>query len=84
MPKVNCCKTAAGELKKLVDLIRGTAYLLYGGIGPASDHVKGMSQTRFYGRMKKPEDLTIEELREIRKGLRLDRDQMLAYLREVI
>ncbi len=81
MPRVNYCGAA---LDGLVMLIKSSAYAAHGGLGPASAHIRGMSKTRLYERMKRPEELTIAELRELRTALKMDKNRLLEQLGEVI
>ena len=68
----------------LARMIRAAAYALYGGVGPASDHIKGVGRTRLYDRLKAPEELTLAELRAIRTSLGMDKVQLLEQIGKVI
>ena len=81
MPRVNYCGVT---LDGLVLLIKSSAYAAHGGLGPASAHIRGMSKTRLYERMKRPEELTVSELREIRKGTKMNKDELLEQLKKVL
>lgn len=71
-------------LEGLTRMIRAACYALYGGVGPASDHIKGVGRTRLYDRMKSPDELTLAELRAIRTSLQMDKAQLLEQIGKVI
>lgn len=84
MPKTNYCRTAADDYADLGKLLRVCAFAEFGSIGAAGEKLKTMGQSTFYAKVKTPEKMTIEELRDVRRTCKADKEAFIDLLRRIL
>lgn len=84
MPKVTYCRTAADDYAELERLVKSGAVLEHGSVKSAGEKMKTMCASTFNSKVKHPERLTLEELREVKTMCRLDKAALLEILRRIL
>ena len=84
MPKVSYCKTAADDYAELERLVKSGAVLEHGSVKSAGEKMKTMCASTFNSKVKHPERLTLEELREVKTMCKLDKAALLEVLRRIL
>jgi hypothetical protein len=84
MPKVTYCRTAADDYAELERLVKSGAVLEHGSVKSAGEKMKTMCASTFNSKVKHPERLTLEELREVKTMCKLDKAALLEVLRRIL
>lgn len=84
MPKVNYCRTRADDYEELSKLLRVGAFLEHGSVKAAGDKMSTMCASTFNQRVKAPEKMTLEELRDARLVCKADKEALLDVLRRIL
>ena len=84
MPKVTYCRTVADDYAELERLVKSGAVLEHGSVKSAGEKMKTMCASTFNSKVKHPERLTLEELREVKTMCKLDKAALLEVLRRIL
>ena len=84
MPKVTYCRTVVDDYAELERLVKSGAVLEHGSVKSAGEKMKTMCASTFNTKVKHPERLTLEELREVKTMCNLDKAALLEVLRRIL
>lgn len=84
MPKTSYCRTAADDYADLAKVLKVSAFAEFGSVGAAGEKLKTMCPSTFYAKVKTPEKMTIEELRDVRRTCKADKEALLDVLRRIL
>ena len=84
MPKVTYCRTVADDYAELERLVKSGAVLEHGSVKSAGEKMQTMCASTFNSKVKHPERLTLEELREVKTMCKLDKAALLEVLRRIL
>lgn len=83
MPKVNLLSPETAAKNQFSNFLRGEAHIIYRGM-PKFGASVGLSESTIRKRVADPCDFSVNELRQVRRSLGIDKAEILKFIEKVI